>query len=518
MENSIYKRAIVIGVDGAGAYFRNADTPNIDKIFKSGAVTYDALTAEPTISAECWGAMLLGVKPEIHRLTNTVVSVRPYPTDSIFPSIFRVIRENDPDASLGSFTCWNPINVGIVEDNLGVHKDHGGDIELTDKICDYIAQNDPKFIFVQFDSVDSAGHNYGYGTEGHLNQISTIDECIGKIYAMYESRGFIDDTLFIVTADHGGKGTSHGGLSKEELYVMFASVGKTVEHGTIVDMEIRDTPAIIAHAFGYSQPETWTSRVPSGLFKGVTAKERPVFEPTYSVASFRHREPSETPDHSVIADIVGKDRILAYLPLDGSEENAIGPAVVEKSDGKFYYVKGYNGDGIKLDDGYLTLSGIDIGKKSITICCWLKTGGVYKDCAIFANKDNSNKRNPGFVMILQPKVVRCNIGTYDIISSKVVLPVDYQDGWMHLMHIIDLEKQEQKFAFDFGEFIAEELPDSVKEGGFEGCGRICIGEDASATMSSLSGTLDEFLLIEGVLSDEQIKALAKHYGVENVEN
>ncbi|MBP5622488.1 MAG: alkaline phosphatase family protein, partial [Thermoguttaceae bacterium] len=76
---------VVIGVDGGGAFFKQADTPNLDRIFENGAVSYEVITSKPTISAQCWGSMLHGVTPEFHGLTNGIVSSTPFPTDSIFP-------------------------------------------------------------------------------------------------------------------------------------------------------------------------------------------------------------------------------------------------------------------------------------------------------------------------------------------------------------------------------------------------------------------------------------------------
>jgi len=59
---------------------------------------------------------------------------------------------------------------------------------------------------------------------------------------------------------------------------MFAARGKTVKHGTIGDMEIRDTAAIILHALGLQQPKSWTARIPENFFEGVEASERPIGE------------------------------------------------------------------------------------------------------------------------------------------------------------------------------------------------------------------------------------------------
>ena len=176
-----YNHVIVIGIDGAGAFIKDADTPHFDRIFADGAVTYGALASNPTISAECWGSMLLGVGPEVHKLTNGIVSSTPYPTDSPFPSLFRRIREVMPDAELGSYCDWNPITFGIVENNQNVAHETARDTDLIPMICDYIRAKKPTFLFTQLDSVDGAGHGHGYGTEKHLQRIHEVDELMNDV-------------------------------------------------------------------------------------------------------------------------------------------------------------------------------------------------------------------------------------------------------------------------------------------------------------------------------------------------
>ena len=41
-ETAGYRHVVVVGVDGAGGWFKDADTPNFDRIFQNGAVTYRA--------------------------------------------------------------------------------------------------------------------------------------------------------------------------------------------------------------------------------------------------------------------------------------------------------------------------------------------------------------------------------------------------------------------------------------------------------------------------------------------
>ena len=280
-----YSHVIVVGVDGAGSWFKEAVTPRFDEIFKNGAITYNALSSKPTISAECWGSMLTGVGPEVHKLTNNKVSVLPYPIWSKHPTLFRRIKRAYPEAELGSYCDWNPINKGIVEKTFGVKKKTAGDKELTPLICDYIGKNRPDFLFVHFDSVDGAGHGNGYGTQEHLSAINKVDTLIGDVYSAIEAAGILEDTLFMVIADHGGTNNedgkgSHGGWTDEEKYVTFAAVGKDIASGIIKEMNIRDLAAIVLYALGIEIPEFdeegWTAQIPLGLFKDYDGEYRDI--------------------------------------------------------------------------------------------------------------------------------------------------------------------------------------------------------------------------------------------------
>ena len=265
----MYKRVAILGVDGMGAFNARTATPCMDELFANGAVTYGALTSIPTISAECWGSMLLGVGPKTHGLTNSIASSQPYDVNSPYPSIFRVTREAMPEANLAAFSNWNPINTGIIEENLGVHKETGaGDGEVCEKILAYLDNNDPTLLFVQFDEVDGAGHKFGYGAKMFLERITEIDALIGRVIAKYREKGYFEDTLFIVSADHGGnRRHGHGGRSKNEKRIFIGCAGKTVKAGTVGGMNVRDIAAVAAKALGLKAPEAWTAKVPEEVFE-----------------------------------------------------------------------------------------------------------------------------------------------------------------------------------------------------------------------------------------------------------
>lgn len=277
MLNQKYEHIIVVAIDGGGAFLKETPTPCFDKIFANGAVTYQALSSRPTISAECYGSMLTGTGPEIHGFTNAILWSTPNDINSPNPSLFRRIREVMPEAELGSYCDWNPITHGIVENNLGVSHDTARDTELTPIVCDYIREKKPTFLFVQLDSVDGAGHTHGYGTPQHLNRITEVDLLVNDIYNAVGDAGILEDTLFMVITDHGGFETTHGGWTDGEKYVTFGVTGKNVQNTAITEMNIRDLSAIVLYALGIEIPafdeKGWTSQIPVDIWTDETIPE-----------------------------------------------------------------------------------------------------------------------------------------------------------------------------------------------------------------------------------------------------
>lgn len=508
-----YKYVAVIGLDGAGTFFKNASTPNIDRIFANGAITYKCLTANPTISAQCWGSLLHGVTPEFHGLTNSIAESNAFSNTSKYPSFFRVIRQNDPEAALASFSHWNPINLGIIEEGIDVHKEGNmSDSDLTNAICSYLKNNSPKALFVQFDEADGAGHSSGYGGETQLQKIAELDSYIGRIYKEYENKGILDETLFIVTADHGGNGKSHGGLTDGEKYVMFAATGKTVKKGEISDIEIRDTASIVLYALGYSQPETWTGRVPSGLFNGVTASERPVY---VDIDADRYHKNQPTPKKgsaNYITNYIKNHTLLNYLPLDGEITDNCGGNIT--SNGKLYFVEGYFGQGVSLDDGYVSINNYAPAKDSFTASLWLKTGGMTSDPCIFSNKDWNSGANPGIALsFTENKKLRFNMGNgSNKAYADATLPYNFRTGWMHILVSVDRDNNKVSICYDFSILTETTIPQSVADATFSALSALNIGQDGTGNYSAaLSGVIDEFMIFDGAFDLDDIANLANYY-------
>ena len=505
-DSTIYKHVVILGVDGAGSFFKDTDTPNMDAIFANGAITYEGITESPSISAECWASLLHGVNASVHGITANAQGS--YPIESDYPSFFRVIHENDPSLELGSYTTWQTINNLIVEDGIGITKVgwSGTDADLTDKICAYVKTSAPTALFVQFDNVDAAGHNYGFGSEEHLDKITETDALIGRIYDAYVEKGILDETLFIVTTDHGGTKVAsgsylgnHGGETPEEKEITFAAVGKTVVNGgEIKDFEIRDTAAIVLYALGYEQPASWTARVPSGLFEGVEASERPVWV-----------KPAKQ-----LSDYVDKT-VLSHLSFDDGITDITGNYTTT-SKGTLSYSDGYLENAVNVNNSSITLEDFSIGTNNLTFSTWVKvSSSVGSDPVVFANKSWRSGANAGIlVCIHQFGYIQVNVadGT-NRTDLKVNYDADALNDWMHLIVVIDRDNNQICLSINFDELQSLDMNVNLKNVSFDTEYELVIGQDGTGAYTSyLKSAIDDFIIFDAAFDMDDVRNLATYYG------
>lgn len=267
------KRVIVIGLDGAGNMIDQARTPNIDAALSGGFITYSAQTVLPTISGECWGSMFHGVKPELHGLNNEKAEKHKYPVDSPYPSFLRIAKEADPTAVIASFSAWKPINDGIIEEGVATYVSNVyADKHLVTEVAEFAEKHsDFKAMFIQFDGIDGAGHNFGYGSPLYLEVIEETDGFVGSILDTLRAKDLLEESLIIFLADHGGGGEdprNHGSDHPKDVTIFWGCAGPNVSNSAVAEpVLIEDTAAVVVRALGLEAPDTWSGRVPVGLFK-----------------------------------------------------------------------------------------------------------------------------------------------------------------------------------------------------------------------------------------------------------
>lgn len=508
-----YNYVAVIGIDGMGKFNSQTDTPNLDKIFENGAVNWSAISQNPTISAQNWGAMLLGATPLVHKLTNGSISNEPYSNETL-PSVFKIIRESDPDCYLASCCNWNPINHGIIENGLGVDKITApNDKELVPMIVECVKKK-PKFLFVQLDDVDGAGHSGGYGTEHHYEEIRRADGYTGEIYRAYVDAGIIDETLFIVISDHGGVRNGHGGYTDTEKYVFMGISGKGVKEGFIPYSETRDIAAIVLYALGLSVPEYneegFTSQIPENIWDGTKPYYRKPVEKT--VIPVR-----ETPDN--IYDFIPEDKIKLLMHLDNSLADKTCKCTVKEKGTVKFYSNGVNGScGEFGKTGFAVTDGISFGENNFSIAFWVETDkSVNEAPALMGNQDWwwQNRKKNGLTVALRSNDIMFNISNgYEHLDTVVPFPEEMEDGWMHYIVAFDREYNEVRFYNNFKLRHMITIPDDYHIS-YDTDYPFVIGNDGKGVYNNVSHDfifrLDDVLITSFAFNEEATENLKKYY-------
>lgn len=512
-----YEYVIVIGVDGMGNFNRFTPTPNLDRIFENGAVTYNALSMVPTISAQNWGGMLLGCDPLVHTLTNAIVGSNLYENDAL-PSVFRRIREAYPDAVLASYCNWNPINYGIIEHNVGVDLQTADNDELLTEMIIKKISDKPNFLFIQFDNTDGAGHHYGYGKEGHLEEISRADGYIGRIYDEYAKLGMLDDTLFIVTADHGGYRRSHGGYTDGEKYVYLAAAGKGVKKGDIGRAYTKDISSTVLYALGIDLPEYneygYSSQVPAEIFENCSAD---YILPEIKEPSSKHYPYIPYGSENGLKSKFGNKLKLAMFFENSAEDETGNFAVEEKGIFKYYSdgIASFCGEGGA--NGCLSIKDFSVGSGSFSVSLWVETSlKLHDEAVICGNKawDEKNDNDKGWLIVLRSHDILFFLADGENrFETAIPFKERSTDGWVHLTFSVDKENRKIAFYRDFVHVLTVDIEE-----------RYCInldnmpltvGDDPTQVFNSVLYTLavrmDDLLIFDGTISAEENEILKNYY-------
>lgn len=271
---------VLIGLDGWGAYsLPKADMPNVKKLMENGAYTLKKRSALPSSSAINWASMFMGAGPELHGYTEWNSRTPELPSRAlnkhgIFPTVFQLLRENRPQAEIGCLYEWEGIKYLVDTLSMSYHY-HVADYnktpkELGDMASAYIKEKQPTLVAICYDSPDHTGHTEGHNTPAYYEKLKELDIYIGQIVQAVKDAGIFDDTIFILTSDHGGTGKGHGGKTMQEMETPFIISGKNIKKGFQFDdisMMQYDVASTIAYIFNLEQPQVWIGRPVKAVFK-----------------------------------------------------------------------------------------------------------------------------------------------------------------------------------------------------------------------------------------------------------
>ena len=247
-EGKTEKKAIVIGYDGCRAdhlILAKDFGSGINKMLSDGAslnlaycggVNYpDGENTQATSTAPGWCSLLTGVWAE-----DNGVYGNGQPKNMEHKTLMTELCENGTIDSASFVTIWGghfedenatyvPEKAYCEENNLNVsfNKYDSNVLAATGAIKQLSSDECPDFMIAIYEGTDGAGHSFGFTTNNPCLQAgfglndSLAFATINAIEARdtYET----EDWLIIITSDHGGFGTGHGGATIQERMIFIVS-------------------------------------------------------------------------------------------------------------------------------------------------------------------------------------------------------------------------------------------------------------------------------------------------------
>lgn len=235
---------IQVSIDGLGSEYlkpllAGGQTPNLARLVHEGASTMNARADyDYTITLPNHTSMLTGrpvsdkfgdVISGHHWTTNTLSAddVTLHSNRGFYVAgVFDVAHDHGLStalyASKAKFVLydnsWNAVN-GALDD---VAPDNGRDkidtfvnIDLNaTAVFSAFRMNElshpARYVFIHFDSPDTAGHVNGWGSAPYTRSVMLVDGFIGQLFSMIDqSVQLRGNTYLVLTADHGGTGFGH---------------------------------------------------------------------------------------------------------------------------------------------------------------------------------------------------------------------------------------------------------------------------------------------------------------------
>lgn len=267
---AIARHVLVVGFDGLSPQgIQAVSTPHFDTLIQGGAHSFHARAVMPTSSSPNWASMIMGAGPEQHGVTanawtgiNNDIEPTVAGPGKIFPTIFSLIREQHKEAYTAVVHDWDGFGRLFERKLVDEIISADGEEDTAVQTCSLLASKSPELLFVHFDHVDHALHDIGFMSPEYLKAVEAADAYLGRILDTLRASGKLEETLILVTADHGGEGTGHGGATMAEIEIPWIAHGPGVAVGKTISAPVNtyDTAATIAYALGLEQPQAWIAR------------------------------------------------------------------------------------------------------------------------------------------------------------------------------------------------------------------------------------------------------------------
>ncbi len=231
-----------------------ASLPALEGLIARGAATLSARSTMPSMTLPCHMTIFHSVPPTRHGVTMNVYQPMARP----LPGLIEQAKAHGKRSA--AIYNWEPLRDVSRPEMLEFawHRDliyqPDGDDLLTDAVLQYLPDLQPDFAFIYLGTVDTAGHYYGWMSDGYLRQAERVDGCLARILAMLP-----DSAHVLVHADHGGHERVHGTDMAEDMTIPWVVAGPRIKQGHVIQrpVSLLDTAPTLAALLGIPPHKEW---------------------------------------------------------------------------------------------------------------------------------------------------------------------------------------------------------------------------------------------------------------------
>jgi predicted AlkP superfamily pyrophosphatase or phosphodiesterase len=268
------RHVVVIGLDGCRPeLLRDHSTGALRSLWEEGAYTWNAEAAVPSVTQVNFASMLTSCGPEKHGIDQVAWDHESSPKLRVkVTTIFEVLASQRMSAvALLGHEKLYPVE----KPAPGVHFEHSphGAKSAAPLAAQMLRDRQPAFSFIYFGDLDGAGHRSGWLSDDQVATMTEINRGVELVMAAIRDSAMNDDTVVIVTSDHGGLGKAHSAGRPEDRTIPWVCWGANVKRGAALGAAQRvhnlDTAATALYVLGIQpQPHEWDGRAITEAFAG----------------------------------------------------------------------------------------------------------------------------------------------------------------------------------------------------------------------------------------------------------
>lgn len=237
--------------------------PTLHAMAREGAVTWTARSIVPPLTLPAHTSMLTGFAPEQHGVywNQWIPAFGPLRAQTVFMLAksnglsSAVFSGKDKLAHLFPTGSVDRVSFPLTDPRDWTGTNVFSARAVAEQAVGYFMRSKPHLMFVHFPDADLAGHFHGWGSPEQSAALAECDAALALLRTGIERTGGTN-TIFLLTADHGGAGLYHGLNRPDDMTIPWIAWGAGVKRGHALTNQVAlpDTAATIAWLFGLRLP------------------------------------------------------------------------------------------------------------------------------------------------------------------------------------------------------------------------------------------------------------------------